>query len=328
MIYLWNLEEENDNNDNEDQGKGCIRSKNDVRILYEAWPDNMNGKRLGHLAAKYRETQAGGHGLARAQGKIDLGTGVRPDSDARVIGEDNLAAPTCIRISNGTVMQRRVEKLAVLHLLYSRASGRFGHEMLWHQWQFLEHVRGNQGDDESVQKKNLRLAIFPLSMYQTSVNDEENWVSRSMIDRITYFHDFFRCKLQKRFMHKFWFRWSIGASPLPREPNHSIPWETLATFYNEVCLGAFSYSTLLIFPQWNPTARRPNWIKIYIFAQIQMKWLFKPQLKNIRSPNVVSWQFVEEKVKTVQCVWAPVLKKECISKSVSMTQFAFCTWCG
>ena len=124
------MEEENDNNDNEDQGKGCIRSKNDVRILYEAWPDNMNGKRLGHLAAKYRETQAGGHGLARAQGKIDLGTGVRPDSDARVIGEDNLAAPTCIRISNGTVMQRRVEKPAVLHLLYSRASGRFGHEML------------------------------------------------------------------------------------------------------------------------------------------------------------------------------------------------------
>ena len=167
-----NVEEENDNDDDEDQRKGYVRSKNDVRRLYEARPDKMKGMRLGQLAAEYREVQAGGHGLESALGNIDLQTGVGPDSDARVIGEDNLAAPKCMRLSNGTVMQRRVGKPAVLHLLYSGAPGRFGHELLWHPWQFLEDVRGNQSDEESVQQKNSRLAIFPLSVYPTSVNDE------------------------------------------------------------------------------------------------------------------------------------------------------------
>ena len=121
-----NLEEENED---DNQGRGYIRSKSDFRRLYEARPEKMKGMRLGQLAAEYREIQAGGHGLESAESKIDLQTGVGPDSDGRVIGEDNLAAPQCMRLSNGTVMQRRAGMPAVLHLLYSGAPGRFGHEL-------------------------------------------------------------------------------------------------------------------------------------------------------------------------------------------------------
>ena len=166
-----NLEEENEG---DNQGRGYIRSKSDFRRLYEARPEKMKGMRLGQLAAEYREIQAGGHGLESAESKIDLQTGVGPDSDGRVIGEDNLAAPQCMRLSNGTVMQRRAGMPAVLHLLYSGAPGRFGHELLWDQWQFLEDVWGNQTDEETLQQKNIRLAVFPMSVYPTSLDNEEN----------------------------------------------------------------------------------------------------------------------------------------------------------
>ena len=92
----------------EDEDKGYVRSKSDVRRLYEARPENMRGMRLGQFAPEYREIQAGGCGLEAAKSKIESETDVGPDSDGRVIGEDNLAAPQCMRLSNGTVMQRRV----------------------------------------------------------------------------------------------------------------------------------------------------------------------------------------------------------------------------
>ena len=133
----------------------------------------MRGMRLGQFAPEYREIQAGGNGLEAAKSKIDSETDVGPDSDGRVIGEDNLAAPQCMRLSNGTVMQRRVGQPAVLHLLYSGVPGRFGHELLWSPWQYLEDVTGNQVDEETVEQKNARLDMFPMSVYPASLDDEE-----------------------------------------------------------------------------------------------------------------------------------------------------------
>ena len=83
------------------------------------------------LLSEYREIQAGGWGLESAKSQIDTQTDVGPDSEGRVIGEGNLAAPQCMKLSNGTVMQRRIGQRAVLHLFYSGAPGRFGYELLW-----------------------------------------------------------------------------------------------------------------------------------------------------------------------------------------------------
>ena len=160
--------------DEEDEDKGYIRSKSDVRRLYEVRPEKMRGMRLGQFASEYREIQVGGNGLDAAKSKIDSETDVGPDSDGRVIGEDNLVAPQCMQLSNGTVMQRRVGQPAVLHLLYSGALGRFGHQLLWEPWQYLEDVTGNQADEETIQQKNTRFAIFPMSVYPSSLDDEES----------------------------------------------------------------------------------------------------------------------------------------------------------
>ena len=158
----------------ENEYKGYVRSKGDVRRLYEARPEKMSGMRLGQFAAEYREIQAGGNGLESAKSKIDAETDVGPDSDGRVIGMENLAAPQCMKLSNGVVMQRRTGQPAVLHLLHSGAPGRFGHKLLWEPWQYLEDVTGNQVDEETVNQKNTRLAIFPMSVYPTNLSDEES----------------------------------------------------------------------------------------------------------------------------------------------------------
>ena len=168
-----NLEEEDEDED-QNQRIGYVRSKSDVRRLYEARPYKMKNMRLGQFAAEYRQIQAGGCGLESAESKIDLQTDVGPDSDGRVIGDANIAAPQCMKLSNGTVMQRRAGQPAVLYLLYSRAPGRFGHELLWEPWQYLEDVRGNQADEETVQQKNTRLAIFPMSVYPASPDEEDS----------------------------------------------------------------------------------------------------------------------------------------------------------
>ena len=87
---------------------------------------------------------------------------------------ENLSAPQYMKLSNGIVMKRRKGRLAVLQLLYSGAPGAFGHELLWEPWRYLEDVRGNQSNEETLEQKNTRLAIFPLSMYPSSLSDEES----------------------------------------------------------------------------------------------------------------------------------------------------------
>ena len=134
----------------------------------------MRGMRLGQFASEYREIQPGGNGLESAKNKINTQTDVGPDSDGRVIGMGNLAAPQCLKLSNGTVMQRRAGQPAVLHLLYSGTPGRFGHQLLWEPWQYLEDVTGNDGDEETVEQKNSRIALFPMSVYPNSLDDEES----------------------------------------------------------------------------------------------------------------------------------------------------------
>ena len=168
-IFL-NQEEENEEN----EGTGYIRSKSDIRRLYEVRPLKMYGMRLGQMAAEYHEIQAGGHGLESAKSQIDSQTNVGPDSDGRVVGMENLSAPQYMKLSNGIVMKRRKGRLAVLQLLYSGAPGAFGHELLWEPWQYLEDVRGNPSNEETLEQKNTRLAIFPLSMYPTSLSNQES----------------------------------------------------------------------------------------------------------------------------------------------------------
>ena len=145
----------------EENRKYFVRTKFDVRTLYEMRPPRMENMVLGEFASKYRRIKPGGNGLQTAKDKIDPDTGVGPDSSDRVVGEEHLMAPQCMQLANEEVMVKRSGKNAVLHLLYDGEAGRHGNQLLWSPWKFLEEIR-DEDQDVTDEQKRRRLEVFPM----------------------------------------------------------------------------------------------------------------------------------------------------------------------
>ena len=97
-----------------------MRTKSDVRTLYEMRPPRMRNMVFGFFASRYRRIKPGGHGLEAARDKIDPSTGSGPDSTERGAGDDHLIAPQCMNLTNEVLMIKRSGRDAVLHYLYDR----------------------------------------------------------------------------------------------------------------------------------------------------------------------------------------------------------------
>ena len=139
-----------------------VRTKFDVRILYEMRPLRMKNMVLGEFASKYRRIKPGGNGLQAAKDKIDPETGLGPDSSDKLVGENHLMAPRCMQLTNEDVMVKRSGKNAVLHLLYDGKARRHGNQLLWSPWQFLEEIK-DQDQDETEEQRRRRHEVFPMS---------------------------------------------------------------------------------------------------------------------------------------------------------------------
>ena len=170
---IWRQAEDHDNlrgeevfqNDPDGEEERYVRTEGDIRKLYEIRPDNLKLMVLGHFASDYRKIKPGGFGFESAKEKIDPETGVGPASTTLVAGNENQTAPHCMELRNGTIMQKRSGPRAVLHLVQSGVPGRYGNQLLWSPWQYLEDVSGNQQEEESDVQKRTRLSIFPMSVY-------------------------------------------------------------------------------------------------------------------------------------------------------------------
>ena len=148
----------------DDDRKYYVRTKSDVRTLYEMRPLRLRNMMLGQFASEYRRIQPGGCGLESAKDKIDPGTGLGPDSSDKVVGDEQLMAPQCMQLTNEDIMVKRSGKKGILHLLYDGRTRRHGSQLLWTPWQFLEQISDeNQDQDETTEQKNRRLEVFPMS---------------------------------------------------------------------------------------------------------------------------------------------------------------------
>ena len=160
-IFASRAEEEDGEGEDE---KYYVRTKSDVRTLYEMRPPRMKNMVLGYFASAYRRIKPGGNGLQAAKDRINPGTGVGPDSSDKAVGDDNLMAPQCMQLTNEDVMVKRSGKNAVLHLLYDGKTRRHGSLLLWSPWQFLEEIGDeNQDQDETNQQRKRRLQVYPMS---------------------------------------------------------------------------------------------------------------------------------------------------------------------
>ena len=144
------------------EGNYYVRTKSDVRTLFEMKPPRVKKMRLGQFASRYRKIKPKGCGFQSAKDKINPDTGVGPDSSERLFGDEHLMAPQSMQLTNGDVMVKRSGKNAVLHLRYDGKTGRHGKQVLWSSWRFLEEIR-DQVVFETEDQMERRLEVFPLS---------------------------------------------------------------------------------------------------------------------------------------------------------------------
>ena len=179
---LWRSAQDSDNQNGETVFQGdmeelYVRQHSDIRILYENLPERASSMVLGQLLSQYKLLWPSDNGYARARESIDDVTKVGPDSDQRIAGTPEVAAPHTILLANGKIMKRRSNGIAVPLILPSGYVGKLGSQLMWTPWRFLENVTGDQEDQETEVQRQIRLEVFPLSVFPPGVDSDESGVS-------------------------------------------------------------------------------------------------------------------------------------------------------
>ena len=77
-------------------------------------------------------------------------------------------------LKNGKIMKRRQDVEAVPILLFSGCSSEHVNQLMWSPWQQLEEVTGIQEQEETENQEKTRLQIFPLSVFPSIEEENEN----------------------------------------------------------------------------------------------------------------------------------------------------------
>ena len=176
---LWRSAQDSDNQNGETVFQGemeelYVRQHSDIRILYENLPERARAMVLGQLLSQYKLLWPSDNGYAKARESIDDVTKVGPDSDQRVAGTPEVAAPQTILLANGKIMKRRTNGIAVPLILPSGSIGKLSNQLMWTPWRFLENVTGDQDDEETDVQRQNRLEVFPLSVFPAGVDSDDS----------------------------------------------------------------------------------------------------------------------------------------------------------
>ena len=167
---------------NSRDGEPYMRTSGDIRVLYEERPDGpkTDPMSLGQLASQYRvlvPSQQDHHQEAydKTLGEIDPVTNVGPDSSDCIAGQPERKAPHSMRLKNGKIMvKRRRGGDAVPHLLFSGAVNKYSNILLWSAWRERESIRVDQEEIETATQREIRLKLFPLSVFPVCKDDSDD----------------------------------------------------------------------------------------------------------------------------------------------------------
>ena len=147
-------------------GKSYVRYATDIRVLYEGRPEMMQEMRFGQLASEYRLLITNSREEESVRGKIDDETCLGPDSTSLVAGTENTSAPQAMMMKNGKIMIRRSQETrAVINLLHHGITNKYANCFLWSTWQHLEEIAPTQDEEETAAQKEVRLSIYPMSVF-------------------------------------------------------------------------------------------------------------------------------------------------------------------
>ena len=101
---------------------------------------------------------------------IDEQSKLGSNSNQLVAGARNIRAPETMMLLNGGVMKRRTNA-AALNLSNEGIRNKYVSMLLWSPWTELERVNDEQDHDETEEQKNVRLSVFPMSIFPVQVED-------------------------------------------------------------------------------------------------------------------------------------------------------------
>ena len=154
---------------NETGEKLYIRTGSDVRVLYEQRPVPWREMVLGQFLSEYRVLKRNSREADTANSKISEIT----QSPSQVAGLEGTTAPQMMLLTNERIAVRRSQGIrAAPHLLYHGKTSKYSNCLLWTPWQHLEEVKPQQEEEETEDQRKTRLAIFPMSKFPSSGEDE------------------------------------------------------------------------------------------------------------------------------------------------------------
>ena len=71
-------------------------------------------------------------------------------------------------------MKRRAIGIAVPLILPSGSIGKLGNQLMWTPWRFLENVTGDQDEEETEVQRQIRLELFPRSVFPAGVDSDDS----------------------------------------------------------------------------------------------------------------------------------------------------------
>ena len=154
---------------NETGPKMYVRTGSDIRVHYEQRPEAWREMVLGQFLSEYRILKRNSREADTANSKI--GEITQPTS--QVAGSEGTTAPQIMLLTNERIVVRRSRGTrAAPHLLYHGTTSKYSNCLLWTSWQHLEEVTPEQEEQETEDQRKKRLAIFPMSKFPSSQEDE------------------------------------------------------------------------------------------------------------------------------------------------------------
>jgi hypothetical protein len=152
-----------------------VRTGVDFRKLYDIRPDIMENMVLGQFATQYYlMNKSQKHSYYATKATINQNTKIGPNSTDIIVGVPSAAAPLCMQLKNGGIMKKRRGRSFVPHLLYTGELDRHGNCLMWENWRCYEKVEGHeQTDEETTKQIEVRLSIFPMSVYPMVTSSDE-----------------------------------------------------------------------------------------------------------------------------------------------------------
>ena len=131
----------------------------DLRKLYAKRPPAVESMTLAQFATCYYRK----HHTQKTV--IDPHTDIGQDSNEQIVGGDS-QAPLCMKLSNKIIMVKRSEKSRFIPLLLpSTDLDEYGERVLFQPWRTAAELIQGSTEEDKVQQKQNRLALFPMSIF-------------------------------------------------------------------------------------------------------------------------------------------------------------------